>query len=268
MYQDDVSLLLQIIAMSFLADNIRYLRSELKASQQKVADDLMITRGRYAKYEDAASEPPLEILLRVSRYYHVSIDLLLSVDLRKTPLRKILELPDNRIVFPITVDEKGENKIEIIPHKTSMGYLTGYSDPEYIESLQNITLPFLGFGKYRAFPVEGDSMPPHKDSSYIIGSYLENLRELKVGQTYVWITRNEGITYKRLSAIEKNHLELTADNSLYESYNLALQDVLEVWKFACSIATEEFSNEDFELDNQVIIRMLADLKKEVIGLRE
>lgn len=261
-------MLLEIIAMSYLADNIRYLRSELKVSQQKIADDLMITRGRYAKYEDAASEPPLEILLRLSRYHHISIDLLLSVDLRKIPLKDILQLTDNRIVLPITVDEKGENKIEIIPHKASMGYLMGYSDPEYIESLQNISLPFLGFGKYRAFPVEGDSMPPHKNGSYIIGSYLEGLKDLKIGQTYIWITRNEGITYKRLTAIEKDHLVLSADNSLYEPYSLPLQYVLEVWRFACSIATEEFTKADFDLDNQVIIGLLADLKEEVKGLKE
>src|SRR5699024_2603950 len=48
----------KIISVSYLAENIRYLRRELKVSQQKVADDLAITRGRYAKYEDGASEPP------------------------------------------------------------------------------------------------------------------------------------------------------------------------------------------------------------------
>jgi len=254
--------------MSYLADNIRYLRNELKLSQQKVADDLMITRGRYAKYEDAASEPPLEILMRLSRYYHVSIDLLLSVDLRKTPLKEILQLSDNRIVLPIAVDSEGENKIEIIPHKASMGYLTGYSDPEYIESLQSISLPFLGFGKYRAFPMEGDSMPPHKNGSYIVGSYLENIRGLKVGKTYVWITRNEGITYKRLTAIESDYLELSADNKLYKPYPLPLHDLLEVWEFACSIATEEFTKGDFDLDNQVIIELLADLNEEVKNLKK
>ena len=253
--------------MSFLADNIRYLRNELGFSQQKVADDLLITRGRYAKYEDAASEPPLEILLRLSRYYHISIDLLLSVDLRKISLKEIIELPDNRIVLPITVDSRGRNRIEIIPHKATMGYLTGYSDPEYIESLQNITLPFLGVGTYRAFPVEGDSMPPHKDGTYIVGRYVESLDDLKLNKTYMWITRNEGITYKRLSAIEKNAVELSADNSLYEHYMLLKHDILEVWEFACSIATEEFSKEDFELDNQVILRMLAELKKDVVELK-
>lgn len=249
--------------MSYLADNIRYLRSQLAVSQQKVADDLSITRGRYAKYEDGASEPPLDILLKIARYFHVSIDLLVSVDLRRVPLKEILELPDNRIILPITVDGRGDNKIEIVPHKASMGYLNGYSDPEYIESLQNISLPFLPSGKYRAFPVSGDSMPPHKEGSFIIGRYMERVSDLKVGSSYVWITRNEGITYKRLSAVYDENVELSADNPTYSPYHLPLSDVHEIWAYACSIATEEFTKADFELDNQVIIRLLSELKEEV-----
>lgn len=79
--------------MSILSENIRYLRSQLGYSQQKVANDLIITRGRYAKYEDGATEPPIEILLKLSRYYQVSIDMLVSVDLRKSapmPVTKTL----------------------------------------------------------------------------------------------------------------------------------------------------------------------------------
>jgi len=80
--------------MSILSENMRYLRGQLKCSQLKVAEDLMITRGRYAKYEDGASEPPLELLMKISRYFHVSIDLLLSVDLRRIPLKQIKMLVD------------------------------------------------------------------------------------------------------------------------------------------------------------------------------
>lgn len=249
--------------MSFLADNIRYLRNQLGHSQQKVANDLFITRGRYAKYEENASEPPIEILTRLSRYYHISIDLLISVDMRRIPLKEILSLPDNRIVLPIAVDSFGENRIEIIPHKASMGYLSGYSDPEYIESLQYISLPFLGLDKYRAFPVTGDSMPPHKDNSYIVGSYVEQLDYLKANKTYVWITRNEGVTYKRLREIHENHLVLSADNPMYEDFKLDLTDIYEVWEFACSINTEAFNPSDFDLDKQAIIELLFDLRNKV-----
>src|SRR5690606_23171193 len=236
--------------MPFLSENMRYLRNQLGSSQQKVADALGITRGRYAKYEDGASDPPLVILLKISRYYHVSIDLLLSVDLRKISLKEIMELPDNRIILPVIVNSGKEQQIEIIPHKASMGYLDGYADPEYMESLQTISLPFLGSGKYRGFPVEGDSMPPHKEGSYIIGKYIEDIRDLKKGKGYIFITRNEGMTYKKLEKITEESLLVAADNDFYEPYEIPLTDVLEVWGYAASIATKEFTKEDFNLRSE------------------
>lgn len=244
------------------------MRSQLGHSQQRVADDLSITRGRYGKYEDGVSEPPIEILLKISRYFHVSIDLLVSVDLRKIPLTEILQLPDNRILLPVKVGSMGENKIEIVPQKASMGYLNGYADPEYIESLQTISLPFLTVGKYRAFPADGSSMPPHKDGSYIIGKYIERLADVKTGRTYVFVTRSEGITYKRLLKIHKEMMEVDADNVFYQSYHIPLADVFEIWEYACSIATKEFSKDDFNLDSIAIVRMLHELKEEVKGLRD
>jgi len=80
--------------MSFLSDNLRYLRAQKQCSQQQVANALVIGRGRYAKYEDGKSEPPLDILQRISHFYDVSIDLMIAVDLRDVPLwerRRIYE---------------------------------------------------------------------------------------------------------------------------------------------------------------------------------
>src|SRR5690606_4304740 len=160
-----------------------------------------------------------------------------------------------------------ENKIEIIPHKASMRYLEGYADQQYIESLQTISLPFLGSGKYRAFPAGGDSMPPHKDGSYVIGKYVENIRDLKKGKGYVFITRNEGMTYKKLVKVTDGYLLVAADNDFYEPYEIPLTDVLELWGYAASIATQEFTKEDFNLDNQTIISMFRELKAEVAHLK-
>lgn len=118
--------------MSVLSNNLRFLRGKRNLSQQKLADVIFITRVRYAKYEDGTSEPPIEILLRFSKYFHVNIDHLVSVDTRKYPLEEMLNLLDNRILVPITVYASGKNQIEIIPQKASMGYLNGYTDPGYI----------------------------------------------------------------------------------------------------------------------------------------
>lgn len=231
--------------MSKLSDNLRFLRARKQLSQQKVADLLMITRVRYAKYEDGTSEPPIEILMRISKYFSISIDLLVAVDLRKYPLEEMLNLPDNRILVPITVDSSGNNQIEIIPQKASMGYLNGYADPEYIENLQTISLPFLRNGKYRAFPVQGDSMPPYKDGAYIVGKYIEDLSELKTDKTYIFITVNDGITYKRFQFHEADGICVKADNNFYEPYKIPLTEIKELWEFACSISTQEYEPEEF-----------------------
>ena len=258
-------MLLQIISISLLSDNIRYLRAQRRLSQQAVADQLVITRGRYAKYEDGMSEPPIELLLKMSRYFHVSIDLLVSVDIRRIPFHELQQLPDNRILLPVAVDAEGENKIEIIPHKAQMGYLAGYSDPEYIESLQQISLPFLSHAKYRAFPATGDSMPPHREGSYIIGKYVECRDDQKEGRTYIFITRNEGISYKRLGKKRWNSLLLYSDNPFYAPYEVDLADLLEVWEFACSIATTASDPDD--LRPQTIREMFNDIRREIMQLK-
>lgn len=247
--------------MSILSENMRHLRGQQKYAQQKIADDLLITRGRYAKYEDGSSEPPIEILIRLSKYYRISIDLLVGLDLSKYSLEKMMKLPDNRTIFPITVDEKGENKIEIIPEKAQMGYLQGYSDPEYIEKLQTISLPFLRNGKFRAFPASGDSMPPFKNGTFIVGKYVENVTDLKKDKTYIFITQNEGVVYKRFEKKTARNITVSSDNPLYKPYDIKLSELVEIWEYACSINTSEFENET--LDMMTVKEMFLSLKKEI-----
>lgn len=251
--------------MSLLSDNIRFLRARRGLSQQAVADALVITRGRYAKYEDGMSEPPIELLVKISRYYHVSIDLLVSLDIRRVPLQELQQLPDNRILFPVVVDGEGRNRIEIIPHKAQMGYLAGYSDPEYIESLQHISLPFLSHAKYRAFPATGDSMPPHGEGTFIIGRYLGSRADLRVGKTYVFITRQEGISYKRLGEIKAESLVLQSDNPFYAPFEVENLDVWEIWEYACSIATKEADPDN--IPAQTVKEMLFSLRQDIKALR-
>ena len=252
--------------MSIFSDNIRVLRDRKNISQQKLADDLLITRSRYVKYEDGTSEPPLELLLRFSKYFNVSVDLLLSVDIRKYPLDDMLKVAENRILLPVTVDSKGDNKIEIVPEKASMGYLNGYNDPGYIESLQTLSLPFLRNGKYRAFPAKGDSMTPYKDGTYIVGKFVEDISELKTDKTYVFITVNDGIIYKRFQFHEGSSIWVKSDNNFYEPYKISLFDIYEIWEFACSINTEEYRPDEFE--NQNVREMFSEIKSEIKYISE
>ncbi len=225
--------------MSVFSENIRLLRGTLGKTQRELSQQIQITSSRYSSYENGKSKPPVDLLIRISRIFNVSIDLLLSVDLKKHSLKDMLKLPDNRIVLPVVVDQQGNESIEIVPQKATMGYLRGYSDPDYIESLQTISLPFLKNGKFRAFPADGDSMPPFKDGSFIIGKYMEGLNDLKSGNTYVFITLNDGITYKRLRSKNKASLTVASDNTFYEPYDIPLNEIVEVWQYATGIFPED-----------------------------
>lgn len=251
--------------MSLFSDNIRHLRMKKEVTQSIVAESLSITRDRLAKYEEGKSQPPLEILVQISHYYHVSIDLLLTADIRKINLDSLLKMDDNRILLPIVVDKLGNNVIEIIPHKAKAGYLTGYSDPEFIENLQHISLPFLGIGKFRSFAVDGDSMPPHKNSSFVVGRYIENIHDVKEGKSYIVMT-TEGVTYKRLRKKKAKSLLLESDNEFYNPFEVKLSEVLELWEYAGSVATEEFDKEDISKED--IRGLLQGLRNEIIQLKE
>jgi transcriptional regulator with XRE-family HTH domain len=225
--------------MSLFSDNIKILRNKKAVTQQVVAEGCSVPRDRYVKYEGGINLPPPDFLLSVSRYFHISIDILLSVDLRKIPVDDLLKLGDNRILLPIVVDKSGNNFIEIIPHKARAGYLTGYADPEFIENLQQIALPFLGSGKMRAFPIGGDSMPPHTDKSFVVGKYVENLGEIKKDKTYIIITLSEGITYKRLNSKNPDSITVAPDNIIYSPYDIKLSDILEIWEYVAHIGQND-----------------------------
>jgi phage repressor protein C with HTH and peptisase S24 domain len=171
-------------------------------------------------------------------------------------------------LFPITVDSDNENLIEIIPAKASAGYLLGYDDPEYIEQLEKIKLPFLPTGKHRAFPIKGDSMLPMKNGSYVVAEFIEDIKSAKSGYSYIVVTKDDGMTYKRLEnqVEEKQSFLLKPDNTSYQSYEVPVSEVLELWKFTCSINTQEY--EEHELKLSSIIQMFNGLGVELEALKK
>ena len=254
--------------MLYISDNLKWLRSKRSLSQQQAADGMKFGLDQYKKYEYGKNTPPAEALLIISRFYHISIDLLLTVDLRKISIDNLVQLEDNRIVLPITVDSNGDNLIEIVPHKARAGYLTGYADAEFIENLQQISLPFLGPGKMRAFPISGDSMPPHTDTSFIIGKYIENLGEIKKDKTYILVTLNEGITYKRLSSKNADSILVEPDNIIYTPYEIKLSEILEIWEYVAHMGRDDSKSDTHDTQNlEGVIRKMqsdmADIKRKM-----
>src|SRR5690606_19824890 len=188
--------------------------------------------------------------------------------LTKASVMSFIQVGNKRILFPICVNEHNEDLIEIVPAKASAGYLAGYDDPEYIEQLEKIKLPFLPTGKHRAFPIKGDSMLPMKDGAYVIGRFVEDRNDITSGKTYVLITLNDGMVYKRVyNQIKKtNTLLLVSDNNAYDPSEVSIDEVLELWEFTCSINTQEYDAKELKIS--CILNMFTNLGIELKALEK
>jgi phage repressor protein C with HTH and peptisase S24 domain len=126
----------------------------------------------------------------------------------------------------------GRTDIPLVPQKAAAGYLNGYADPEFVDELNTFTLPMLAGGDYRAFEIVGDSMMPTPSGSVIVGERVQNLDEVKTNQTYIVVSRSEGIVYKRMmkNNRQKNKYTLVSDNPTYQPYIINADDILEVWQ--------------------------------------
>lgn len=57
---------------------LRKIRKLRKLNQQKVAMELNISREALSHYENGKREPSLDMLVKMSRYFNVSIDYLIT----------------------------------------------------------------------------------------------------------------------------------------------------------------------------------------------
>lgn len=253
--------------MKNIQGNIKHLRSLKGFSQERFAEALGWTRSMVGSYEEGRSEPPIDRLIDLSNYFKLPIDILVKNDLSQAKDTSFMQLGNQRLLFPISVDENDEELIEIVPTKASAGYLAGYADPEYIEQLQKIKLPFLPTGTHRAFPIKGDSMLPVKDGAYIVAKYVDDVSDIKDGRTYIVLTKNDGLVYKRVHKhFTGQALILSSDNKTYATYHVPMEELLEIWEFTCCINTQEYDEKELKLSS--IMTMFRELQVELEAVQK
>jgi Predicted transcriptional regulators len=211
--------------MSMAGKNLKYLRKLRGWTQEEFANKLHIKRSLLGAYEEERAEPRIDVLEIVGDMFKLTLDDLLLKDLSDNKGNYLAKRRAQKLAA-------GTNDIQFVPVKAAAGYLAGYADPEFIDELNTFTLPMLAPGHYRAFEIVGDSMLPTASGSVIVGEKVESVDDLKNNNTYIVISRNEGIVYKRVMKNNraKNKLTLISDNPVYQPYNVNTEDVLELWK--------------------------------------
>lgn len=231
----------------YLSQNLRYLRKSdsRKPTQSDMAALLGVSISTYGAYEEGRAEPKLENLRKITGFFGIDSDALLSKDLSNAaaPSGQRMSAQENTVRIPkaspeilaITVDTEGNNNIEWVPEKAAAGYTSGFADPAFISSLPAFRLPFLDKNrKYRVFTIKGDSMLPIPSGAMVFGEYVDNWESVKDASPCIIITCNEGIVFKKVY----NYLKmqtcflLVSSNAAYEPYLLPAAEVQEIWKFA------------------------------------
>lgn len=247
--------------MSNAGKNLRYLRKLRGWTQEEFANKLKIKRSLIGAYEEERAEPRLEVMELICNTFKLSLEDFLFKDLSEPKALSYLEKRRGMKMVSEVVE------IQFVPIKAAAGYLAGYGDPEFVDELNTFTLPMLGPGQYRAFEIVGDSMLPTPSGSVIVGEKVQDLEDVKNSNTYVVLSRSEGVVYKRIMKNNrlKNKLTLISDNPQYEPYNVSSEDVLEVWK---AVYIMQKANTGPRWDVNQLAGMVNNLQEQVSSLKK
>jgi transcriptional regulator with XRE-family HTH domain len=216
---------LNILAMSIANKNLKYLRKLRGWTQEEFAQKLRIKRSLLGAYEEERAEPRIDILEVVADMFKLTLDDLLRKDVSDTKTNYLAKRRAQKLVG-------GRTDIPFVPIKAAAGYLAGYGDPEFVDELNTFTLPMLAGGDYRAFEIVGDSMMPTPSGSVIVGERMQSIEDVKSNQTYIVVSKNDGIVYKRImkNNKQKNKMTLVSDNPSYQPYSVNADEILEIWQ--------------------------------------
>jgi transcriptional regulator with XRE-family HTH domain len=247
--------------MSIACKNLKYLRKLRGWTQEEFALKLKIKRSLLGAYEEERAEPRIEVLETVGDIFKLSLDELLRKDLNETKGGNYLAKRRAQKLAAAT------NDIQLVPVKAAAGYLAGYADPEFLDELNTFTLPMMAPGNYRAFEIVGDSMLPTPSGSVIVGEKVEDIEDVKSNQTYVVVSRNEGIVYKRIMRNNKlkNKFTLVSDNVTYQPYNVNTEDLIEVWKAQMILSK---ANVQQRWDVNQLANLVSNLQEQVTTLKK
>lgn len=195
-----------------------------KATAYSIGRDTAVSKASVLQYLNG-TQPSIEKVRILAEYLGVSTDWLLNGDEGNVELTPVLEFVD----FPL------------VRQCAYAGYLSGYADEEYVESLPTATfiIDQTIHGKYISFDVKGDSMNDGSADSYQEGDrvlcrevQLNLWAESKLHFTK-WdfvIVHKDGVLLKRIinHDVENKTITIHSLNPLYQDKVLSLCDVSQI----------------------------------------
>ncbi len=247
--------------MNYANQNMKYLRKLRGWTQEEFANKLDIKRSLLGAYEEERAEPRFDVMESLCAMFKLTMDELLCKNLNESSGSNYLAKRRQAKLLATS------NEITFVPIKAAAGYLAGYADPEFIDELNTFTLPMVSGGNYRAFEIVGESMMPTPSGSIIVCEKIENFDYLRANNTYIVVSRNEGIVYKRVmkSNRSKNKFTMISDNPQYEPYQMNAEDILEIWQAQFVLSKANTTN---RWDVNQLASLVNNLQEQVSSMKK
>ncbi len=233
--------------MSNQAERLKSLRQKTNLNQQEVADKIGKSRSRVAIYETQSQvQIPSDVLQKLAQIYSTTAEYILYGTVQP-PVAGNGQAASNHTsrltggdmrILVVTTDKIGEENAVFVPAKARAGYLTGYGDPEFIQTLPTFSIPGFSEGTYRIFEVEGDSMlDTLRPGDLAVTQFVENWRTIRNDRVYV-IVSTDGLIIKRLHNIidKATGVVILSDNPLFVPDFLHADQILEIWEVKAIIS--------------------------------
>ncbi len=240
------------------SSNIFHLRKLLGLNQSEMADILGKKKSIIGPYEKGEVEPDITSLMKISKYFGISVSDLIERDLAKgvhevTPkdvhptvhptVHPLVEEPHTSYTKSGTsighvVDTSGHRLVPIVDIKAAAG--DGYINAEALEESDVLRLPvtMVKSGRHLCIRIKGTSMAPTlQDGGFLVIRLLERSEWLNMPNERIYvIVTNEGQTYtkrvKNRFSGEKGFIVLNSDSpdkSSHPSFNLYPEDIQHIW---------------------------------------
>lgn len=140
------------------------------------------------------------------------------------------------------LENVGFMNVPLIHVRAQCGYLTGFGDDEYLDSLPSlpVIVDRTYHGKYRLFEAEGDSMDDDSrnaicDGDIVLAREVQRhlwMNKLHINDWYfVIVHRTDGISIKKITEHDVDHGIITCHplNELFKDYKIYLDEVAELY---------------------------------------
>jgi len=178
------------------------LASDKGITQKELSNEIGISTGNLSDWKNKRSKPSTDTLLKISKYFNVSVDYLLTGN--EQPPQK----PNKGVWIPVMGEIAAGMPIEAV---------------ENIIDYEEIDEQMASSGEHFALQIKGESMAPRFVTGDVV--IVKKQPDIETGQIGIVLVNGENATVKKINKTDKG-IMLIPSNPQYEAMFYSIEDIL------------------------------------------